>query len=68
MLISEEQHLTFLEGNVDWKGIIKALREINYKGLFSIEGGRSISNLPLPLREIKLRYLLQLMKAAVEKM
>jgi len=68
MLISEEQHLTFLEGNVDWKGIIKALREISYKGLFSIEGGWSIKRLPLSLREIKLRYLLQLMKAAVEKM
>lgn len=68
LLTSEEQHLTLFEGNVDWKEIIKALREVNYKGLFNIEGGRSISNLPLPFREIKLRYLLELMKAMIEKM
>jgi len=67
MVTSEEQHLAPFEGNVNWKEIIKALREISYKGLFSIEGGRSISNLPLSLREIKLRYLLELMEGMVDE-
>jgi len=58
----EEQHLTIFEGKVDWESILKALREIDYKGLFNIEGGFSISRLPLSLRDLKLRYLLRLIE------
>ena len=58
----EEQHLTIFEGKVDWESILRALKEIDYKGLFNIEGGFSISRLPLSLRDLKLRYLLRLVE------
>jgi len=58
--ISEEQHLTLFEGKVNWKNVMRALKEIKYEGLFNIEGGFSIGILPLSLRDIKLRYLLKL--------
>jgi len=63
--ILEEQHLTLFEGKVNWEAVMKALREIGYKGLFNIEGGFSIGNLPLSLRDIKLRYLLKLAEAMI---
>jgi len=65
---SEEQHLLPFEGEVDWKVVIKALREIDYEGLFSLEPGASVNNLPLPLRDLKLRYALELTEAMIECM
>jgi len=64
---SEEQHLLSFEGKVDWKAVIKALREINYQGLFSLEAGGSMNSLPLPLRDLKLRYALELTEAMIER-
>lgn len=65
---SEEQHLLPFEGKVDWRVVIKALREIEYKGLFSLEAGASVSSLPLCLRDLKLRYALELTEAMIECM
>ena len=65
---SEEQHLLPFEGKVDWKAMMKALREIEYVGLFSLEAGASVNNLPLPLRDLKLRYALELTEAMIECM
>ena len=64
----EEQHLIPFEGKVDWRGIIRALREIKYDGLFNIEDGFSIKNLPLTLKKIKLRYLLKLAELMIESL
>jgi sugar phosphate isomerase/epimerase len=63
---SEEQHLLPFEGKVDWKAVITALREINYEGLFSLEPGVSVGSLPLSLRDLKLRYALELTEAMIE--
>lgn len=65
---SEEQHLLPFEGKVDWRVVIKALREIEYKGLFSLEAGVSVNSLPLPLRDLKLRYALELTEAMIQRM
>jgi sugar phosphate isomerase/epimerase len=65
---SEEQHLLPFEGKVDWKAVIKALKEINYQGLFSLEAGASVGSLPLSLRDLKLRYALELTEAMIECM
>ncbi|MCK4591735.1 MAG: sugar phosphate isomerase/epimerase [Candidatus Latescibacteria bacterium] len=65
---SEEQHLLPFEGKVDWKTVIKALKEINYQGLFSLEAGVSVNSLPLPLRDLKLRYALELTEMMIECM
>lgn len=65
---SEEQHLLPFEGKVDWKAVIKALREIDYEGLFSLESGASINSLPLSLRDLKIHFALELTEAMTERM
>ena len=65
---SEEQHLLPFEGKVDWKAVIKALREINYEGLFCLEPGVSVGSLPLSLRDLKLRYALELTEAMIQSL
>ncbi|MCD6130823.1 hypothetical protein DRQ00_12505 [candidate division KSB1 bacterium] len=65
---SEEQHLLPFEGKVDWKAVINALREIDYEGLFSLEAGASVRNLPLPLRDLKLRFALELTETMIEEL
>jgi len=65
---SEEQHLLPFEGKVDWKLVIKALREIEYEGLFSLEPSVSVGSLPLPLRDLKLRYALELTEAMIQSL
>lgn len=64
---SEEQHLLPFEGKVDWKTVIEALREIHYEGLFSLEPGVSVGSLPLSMRDLKLRYALELTEALIER-
>jgi len=59
--ISEEQHLAPFEGLINWKVIMKALREIKYEGLLNIEGGASTTRLPLEIRKAKIKYLLKLL-------
>ena len=65
---SEEQHLLPFEGKVDWRGVIRALREIDYKGLFCLESAASVDRLPFHLRELKLRYALELTEAMIREL
>jgi len=65
---SQEQHLLPFEGKVDWRGVIRALREIDYKGLFCLESGASVDRLPFHLRELKLRYALELTEAMIREL
>ena len=54
---SRDQHLMpFGMGNVDFKDVMRALRDIGYRGLFNLEipGERRA---PLHLRRVKLDYL-----------
>jgi len=62
---SGDQHLLPFEGNINWKAIITALREINYMGLFNLEVGGAIHKVPFTIREAKLRYALELTKTLV---
>ena len=48
--------------------MINALREIDYEGLFSLEAGASVGNLPLPLRDLKLRFALELTETMIEEL
>jgi len=63
---SEEQHLLPFEGKVNWKAVMNALREIGYEGLFSLEPGASVNKLPLSIRDLKLRYALELTEAMIK--
>jgi len=59
--ILEEQHLAPFEGLVNWKAVIRALKEIGYEGLLNIEGGASTTRLPIEIRRVKVKYLLELL-------
>lgn len=52
-----DQHLMpFTCGNIDFEEVVRALREVNYKGVFNFEipGERGI---PLALRDAKIQYI-----------
>ncbi|MCD6318414.1 sugar phosphate isomerase/epimerase [Candidatus Aerophobetes bacterium] len=54
-----DQHLLPFEGNVNWKDIVAALREINYSGLFNLEVPGSFDDtVPLTVAKKKMRYAL----------
>jgi len=52
---SDDHYLPF-EGNIDWKGFIKGLKEINYQGVFMFELRKKTNNEEI-LRMIKELYL-----------
>jgi sugar phosphate isomerase/epimerase len=67
-----DQHRLPFDGTVNWKEIMKALRDIGYKGLFNLEVGGATyclqnSNMPLEMKEAKLRYILELTKNLISK-
>lgn len=55
------------EGTIDWKRVMAGLRDIDYQGLFNLEVGGALHNVPLGLREKKLHYALELTKALLKK-
>ncbi|MCD6508052.1 sugar phosphate isomerase/epimerase [Candidatus Poribacteria bacterium] len=63
---SSDQHLLPFEGNIDWKGVMRALREVNYDGFFNLEIGGAMHKVPLSVRVEKARYALELTKALIE--
>lgn len=63
---SSDQHLLPFEGNVDWKEVMRALREVNYKGFFNLEVGGTMHKVPPSVRVEKARYALELAKALIE--
>ncbi len=55
-----DQHLMpFGRGNVDFAEVVKALKEIGYKGIFNYELPGEALTCPRPIRDRKLRYILQ---------
>lgn len=58
---SGDQHLLPYEGNVKWDDVLRALREIGYKGLFNLEVGGAVHKIPLPIRKAKIRYAFELL-------
>ena len=52
---SDDHYLPF-EGNIDWKGFVKGLKEINYQGVFMFELRRKTDNEEM-LRNIRELYL-----------
>ena len=65
---AEEQHLAPFEGLVDWEGVFRGLRDIGYRGAAVLEGGFTVTRLPLSLRLLKLRYLLELVRAMIAEL
>jgi len=51
---------------VDWKEVMRALREVNYKGFFNLEVGGAMHKVPPSVRVEKARYALELAKALIE--
>lgn len=51
---SDDHSLPF-EGNIDWKGFVKGLKEVNYQGIFMFELRKKINNEEM-LRTIKESY------------
>ncbi len=67
-----DQHRLPFDGTVNWKEIMMALRDIGYKGLFNLEVGGATyclqnSNMPLEMKEAKLRYILELTENLIRK-
>lgn len=63
---SRDQHLLPFEGNIDWRSIITALKEIRYDGLFNLEIGGAVHRIPLSLRDSCLHYALKLAESLCE--
>lgn len=51
-----DDHVAPFHGNIDWKPIMKALKQINYTGDFTYEIHNSTHKLPDALREASLKY------------
>ena len=62
---SGDQHLFPFEGKVDWKGVMEGLKDVGYSGPFNLEVPGE-TKVPLPVREAKLRYGLELAEAMAE--
>ncbi len=58
-----DRHLLPFDGDIDWQGVMRALREIDYTGYLVLEVGGAVHGLPLAIREAKLRYALELTEA-----
>ena len=56
----EDQHFLPYMGKVKWDGIIKALKEINYRGDFTYEVHNFTKSIPNALKESALRYAFEL--------
>lgn len=50
-----DDHSQLFEGNIDWKGLIKGLKEVNYQGVFMFELRKKTNNEEM-LRMIKESY------------
>lgn len=65
---SGDQHYIPFNGNINWKDVISALKDINYKGAFNLEiPGESripMKSLmaPLEIRDAKLKYATEVLK------
>ncbi len=56
------------EGLVDWEGVFRGLRDIGYGGAVVLGGGLIVTRLPLSLRLLKLRYLLELVRPMIAEL
>ncbi len=62
---NDDHMLPYGRGTVPWPEVMKALREVNYTGLFNFEVPGE-NRCPLPIREAKLDYSLQLANWMIE--
>ena len=59
-----EQHLLPFMGDIDWKAVVRGLREVEYRGLFNLEV--SLNKAPLSVRDDLLRYALKLTEEMIQ--
>ena len=62
---SGDQHKLPFHGNVNWEGVVSALKDIHYSGLFNLEiPGENIG--PLPVRDARLKYAREILEYMIE--
>ena len=54
--ITDQHIIPFGRGNVDFFEVVKALREVNYQGLFNYEIGGDAGKCPVPVKHYKYMY------------
>lgn len=59
-----DAHQPPFSGNIDWKSVIGALREVGYEGDFNYEV--STTNIPMPAKPKYLKYLAELARALTD--
>ncbi|MCD6231540.1 sugar phosphate isomerase/epimerase [Candidatus Aerophobetes bacterium] len=67
-----DQHRLPFEGTINWEGVMQALRDIGYSGLFNLEVGGTTyclrnNRMPVEMKEDKLRYILKLTEYLIKK-
>jgi len=64
---SGDQHKLPFSGNIDWKSVVSALKDIGYAGLFNLEIPGE-NRVPLPVRDARLKYAREILDYMMERM
>ena len=62
---SGDQHKMPFGGNIGWRGLVSALKDIGYGGLFNLEIPGE-NRVPLPVRDARLKYAIEIMDYMME--
>jgi sugar phosphate isomerase/epimerase len=62
---SGDQHKMPFGGNIGWRGLVSALKDIGYDGLFNLEIPGE-NRVPLPVRDARLKYAIEIMDYMME--
>jgi sugar phosphate isomerase/epimerase len=62
---SGDQHKMPFGGNIGWRCLVSALKDIGYGGLFNLEIPGE-NRVPLPVRDARLRYAIEIMDYMME--
>jgi sugar phosphate isomerase/epimerase len=62
---SGDQHKMPFGGNIDWKSVVSAMKEIGYGELFNLEIPGE-NRAPLPVRDARLKYAIEIMDYMME--
>ena len=62
---SGDQHKLPFGGNINWKSVVSALKDIGYSGLFNLEIPGE-NKAPLPVRDARLKYAKEVLEYMIE--
>ena len=63
---SGDQHKMPFGGNIDWKSVVSALKDMDYQNLFNLEIPGE-NRVPLPVRDARLRYAKEVLAYMMEE-